>query len=646
MSTKANEYTAAQIQVLEGLEPVRKRPGMYIGSTDQNGIHQLVLEIVNNSIDEALAGFCNRIEVILHKDGKVTVSDNGRGIPVDEMPQYKKSALEIVMTKLHAGGKFGQGGYKVSGGLHGVGASVVNALSSYLHVEVRRQGKIWAQSYERGNPKGKVGELKNSIFEPYSDILKTLKASGTTTIFLPDSQVFGKDLNASFPFLKERLKQFAYLTRGLLLSIYAEEEDQTSSFFFEGGISSFVEDLNRHKKPQHAPPFYTHKDQEGIDVEIAAQYNEGYIENVLCFANNIYNSEGGTHLTGFRAGLTRTLNDFTKDKGYLKEKDEPLSGDDVREGLTAIISVKLDIKNLQFEGQTKAKLGNAEVRQIVEGVTRQYLYQYLEENPASAQKILQKVILATKARLAAKAARDTVIRKGVLEGLGLPGKLADCQEENPEIAEIFIVEGDSAGGSAKQGRDRRFQAILPLWGKILNVEKSRMDKILEHQGIRDLIMALGIGVGEELTPEKLRYGKTIIMTDADVDGKHIETLILTFFFRYMRPLVEQGRIYLAMPPLYKISKGKESYYVYSDEEKDLLLTEMPSALVQRFKGLGEMNPEQLWETTMNPESRTLKLINIEDAQKADETFTMLMGEEVPPRKKFIQAHAQYAELDI
>lgn len=632
---KASEYTAAQIKVLEGLEPVRKRPAMYIGSTDQTGIHRLVIEIVNNSIDEALVGACDQIEVILNKDSSVTVIDNGRGIPVEEMPRFKKSALEIVMTKLHAGAKFGEGGYKVSGGLHGVGASVVNALSEWMRVEVKRDGKLWAQEYERGAPKTKV-KLVGRV--PADE-------TGTIVTFRSDRQIFGKEIASDFTFLSERFKQFAYLTRGLFIRIKDEISDRENSYFFEGGIRSYVEAINRNKKLLH-PPFYTHQLANGVDLEIALQYNDGFAENVFCFANNIFNSEGGTHLTGFRAGLTRTLNDFVREKGFLKEGEENLSGDDVREGLTAVISVKLDVKNLQFEGQVKAKLGNAEVKPVVESVLHEKFYEFLEENPQAAQKIIQKGTLAAKARLAARAARESVLRKGVLEGLGLPGKLADCQEEDPNLAEIFIVEGDSAGGSAKQGRDRRTQAILPLWGKILNVEKSRLDKMLEHQAIRDLIIALGMGIGEEFDISRLRYGKVISMTDADIDGEHIKALLLTLFFRYMRPLIEQGHIFLAQPPLYKIARGKETAYVYNDREKEEVLAKMPGATVQRFKGLGEMNPGQLWETTMNPATRTLKLITIEDAQKADETFTMLMGEEVPPRKKFIQTHALKADLDV
>jgi len=629
------EYTSKQIQVLEGLDPVRKRPGMYIGSTDINGLHHLALEIVNNSIDEALMGACDRIEVTINKDNSVTVVDNGRGIPVDLHPQYKVSALELVMTKLHAGGKFGEGGYKVSGGLHGVGSSVVNALSSWMKVEVKRDGKIYVQEYERGKPKYKVKETGKVKSEE----------TGTTVTFLPDTQVFGKEISSNFEFLADRLRQFAYLTKGVYFRLLDERVGEEANYYFEGGIRSFAESINLNKKPLHIP-FYMHEHRDEIDVEVSIQYNEGYNEVVLCFTNNIYNPGGGTHLTGFRAGLTRTLNDFAREKGLIKAGEEALSGEDVREGLTAVISIKLDIKNLQFEGQTKDKLGNAEVRPVVEALLREKLYEFLEENPKEAQKIIGKGVLAAEARLAARAARETVLRKGLLDGMGLPGKLADCQTEDSNLAELFLVEGDSAGGSAKMARDRKFQAILPLWGKGLNVEKSRLDKILENQGTRDLIMAIGMGIGEEFDMTKLRYGKIVIMSDADVDGSHITTLRLTLFFRYMRPLVDGGHIYLAQPPLFKVTRGKQSEYAFTEKERDAILKRLPDGKVQRFKGLGEMNPEQLWETTMNPQTRIIKQVNIEDAQKADETFTMLMGEEVPPRKRFIQTHALAAELDV
>ncbi len=632
--TSSGPYTAAQIQVLEGLEPVKKRPGMYIGSTDQSGLHHLVLEIINNSIDEALVGACDRIETAINEDGSVTVIDNGRGIPVDPIPRFKTSALEIVMTKLHAGGKFGEGGYKVSGGLHGVGSSVVNALSEHMKVEVKRDGKLWIQEYKRGEPLYKVKQAGKA----------DKGDTGTVITFTPDNKVFGA-LSTDFGFLAERVREFAYLTKGVFFRVEDKRTKEEANYYFEGGIRSFVESLNRNKQPLHKA-FYTHEMRDEIDVEIALQYNDGYTETILCFANNILNPGGGAHLTGFRAGLTRTVNDFAKEKGIVKDGDGTLAGEDVREGLTAVVSVKLDIKNLQFEGQTKDKLGNAEVRPVVEQILREKLYEFLGETPAAAQKIVQKGVLAAEARLAARAARETVLRKGVMDGLGLPGKLADCQTEDPDEAELFIVEGDSAGGSAKQARDRKFQAILPLWGKGLNVEKSRLDKILDHQGTRDLVTAIGMGIGEEFDMERLRYGKVILMSDADVDGSHITTLHLTLFFRYMRPLVETGRVYLAQPPLYKVTRGKETAYAFSDREKEELLNKMPGGTVQRFKGLGEMNPSQLWETTMDPKTRTLKRITVEDAQKADETFTKLMGAEVPPRKRFIQTHALMAELDV
>lgn len=637
----AEKYTAEKITVLEGLDPVRRRPGMYIGSTDQTGLHHLVTEIVNNSVDEALAGSCDRIEVAFHKDGKISVADNGRGIPVEEMPQFKKSALEIVMTKLHAGGKFGsEGAYKVSGGLHGVGASVVNALSEWCRVEVRREGKTHYQEYKRGDPTTQVvteAFTGNGSRQTYN--------TGTTTIFKPDRRVF-KDLKPDFNFFKTQFRQFAYLTSGLTIRITdeREEEHKNYSFHFEGGVKSFVQSLNRHKNTLNDEPFYTHQQKNGVDVEVAIHYNEGFSENVLAFANNILNSEGGTHLTGFRSALTRSLNDYAVKHNLIKDNSHKFSGEDVREGLAAIISIKLDAQNLQFEGQTKMKLGNAEVRPIVDTVVREGLDAYLEEHPNEARAILEKNLLAFKARVAARAARETVIRKGALEGGALPGKLADCQEKDPEKSELFIVEGDSAGGSAKQGRDRRIQAILPLGGKILNTERNRLDKILKFEELKALIIALGIGIGEVLEPEKLRYHKIIIMTDADVDGQHIMTLLLTFFYRHMKEIIEQGRLYIAQAPLYRIQKGKEVRYVYNDEEKGRLTAK--ETTIQRFKGLGEMNPEQLWETTMNPETRILKKVEIEDAALADEVFTTLMGSEVPPRKRFIQTHAKQAEVDI
>ncbi len=626
-------YGIEQIQVLEGLEPVHKRPGMYIGSTDQTGLHHLVTEIVNNSVDEVLADRGDRIDVTFHKDGSVTVADNGGGIPIEEIRRYKKSALEILMTKLHAGAKFGGGAYKVSGGLHGVGSSVVNALSEWCKVEVKRKSKVYTQEYKRGEPTTEVKKIGAT------------SETGTTTIFKPDRKVFG-DLQPDFNFFKNQFRQYCYLTSGLTIHLYDERSDDEATFYFEGGLKSFVRALNRHKKTVTAEPFYIHKERNGIDVEVSLQYNDGFSENVFCFANNILNTEGGTHLTGFRSALTRSLNDYAAKQSIIKDNHSKLTGDDVREGLAAIVSIKMDVQDLQFEGQTKAKLGNAEVRSIVDSVVRDALDTYLEENPSDARNILEKNILAFKARVAARAARETVIRKGALEGGTLPGKLADCQEKDPAKAELFIVEGPSAGGSAKQGRDRATQAILPLGGKILNTERHRLDKILKFEELKALIIALGMGIGEVLEPEKLRYHKVIVMTDADVDGQHIMTLLLTFFYRHLRQVIERGHLYIAMAPLFRIQKGKDVHYIYSDEEKNKLVKKLESPTIQRFKGLGEMNPEQLWETTMNPETRILKKVEIEDAARADEVFTTLMGAEVPPRKRFIQTHAKQAEVDI
>ena len=626
-------YGIDQIQVLEGLEPVHKRPGMYIGSTDQTGLHHMVTEIVNNSVDEVLAGRGSRAEVILHKDGSITVSDDGGGIPVEELTKYKKSALEILMTKLHAGAKFGGGAYKVSGGLHGVGSSVVNALSEWCKVEVKRKGKVYTQEYKRGAPTTEVTAGKAT------------DETGTKTTFKPDPKVFG-DLQPDFNFFKTQFRQYCYLTQGLTIKLFDERTDEEQTFYFEGGVGSFVQSLNRHKKPLTDEPFYTHKEENEIAVEVAFQYNDGFSENVLCFANNIQNPEGGTHLTGFRSALTRVLNDYAAKQNIVKDNKSKLTGDDVREGLTAIVSIKMDVQDLQFEGQTKAKLGNAEVRPLVDSVVRGALETYLEENPSEARTIIEKNVLAFKARVAARAARDTVIRKGALEGGGLPGKLADCQEKDPAKSELFIVEGPSAGGSAKQGRDRKTQAILPLGGKILNTERNRLDKILKFEELKSLIIALGMGIGDIIEPEKLRYHKVVIMTDADVDGLHIMTLLLTFFYRHLKQVIEGGYLYIAMPPLFRIQKGKEIQYVYSEEERDRAVKKLDKPTIQRFKGLGEMNPEQLWETTMDPETRILKKVKIEDAALADEVFTTLMGAEVPPRKRFIQTHAKQAEVDI
>jgi len=641
-----NQYTAQQIQVLEGLEPVKKRPGMYIGSTDQTGLHHIITEIVNNSVDEALAGRCRSIQVILEKDGWIAVADDGGGIPVEKVPHYNVSALELCMTKLHAGAKFGAGGYKISGGLHGVGSSVTNALSEQMRVEVRRDGKAYFQEYRQGKPQGAV----KSITETKLDWIEGT-ASGTATRFLPDKKVF-TTIAPNYRTLREQYREYAYLTAGLTFHLIDQVHNREDTFYFEGGIKSFVRALNRHKNILTDIPLYTHKQYNGIDVEVAVLYNDGFSDNILSFANNIKTPEGGSHLTGFKSALTRSLNEYARKQGILKGNDENLSGDDVREGLTAVISVKLDSSTLQFEGQTKSKLGNPEARPAVEVVFKEALDTFLEENPRVARQIISKNILAATARRAARAARETVIRKGALEGSALPGKLADCQEKDPALSELFIVEGDSAGGSAKQGRDRKCQAILPLGGKILNTERHRLDKILKFEELKNLIVALGMGIGENLTPEKLRYHKVVIMCDADVDGQHIVTLLLTFFFRHLPQIIEGGYLYVAQPPLYRIQKGKEIRYVYSTDEKASLMAQSApeaggkKAIIQRFKGLGEMNPEQLWETTMNPEKRILKLVTVDDATRADKVFTTLMGNEVSPRKRFIQTHAAQAELDI
>lgn len=628
-------YSAKDITVLEGLEPVRKRPGMYIGSTDQRGLHHLVWEVVDNSIDEAMAGDCNEITVIIHPKNAVSVIDNGRGIPVDKHEKTKKSALETVMTILHAGGKFGGDGYKVSGGLHGVGVSVVNALSTKLVAEVKRDGKLYRQEYRRGKA---VKDI---------EIVGKAEGTGTTIMFEPDPEIFDL-VEFNFETVITHLRQQAYLTKGITINIIDERTGQDHHFYFEGGIKSYVQYLNRNRK-QIDGVFYFEKEMDGVNVEIAVQYTEEFQESVYTFANNIYTTEGGSHLTGFKSALTRVMNQYARAKEFLKEKEENLTAEDVREGLTAIVSVK--VKDPQFEGQTKSKLGNAEVRTVVESLFLEKFLEFLEENPGVGRGIINKVLLAARARIAARQARDTVIRKGALEGMTLPGKLADCSSRDPQDSELFIVEGDSAGGSAKQGRNREIQAILPLRGKILNTEQARMDKIYANNEIKALIVAIGTGIKETFDIEKLRYHKIVIMTDADVDGAHIRTLLLTFFFRYLRPLVEQGYIYIAQPPLYKISQGKLSKYVYPPEEN--LEGEMKQfdknqkVNIQRYKGLGEMNPEQLWETTMDPTRRTILQVTIEDAEKADQMFSTLMGEEVIPRKRFIQAHAKAVQnLDI
>ena len=633
----ASDYTAASIQVLEGLEAVRRRPGMYIGSTDVRGLHHLIWEVVDNSIDEAMAGHATTIRVTINVDGTVEVIDDGRGVPVGKHATGK-DALEVVHTVLHAGGKFGGGGYKVSGGLHGVGVSVVNALSDHLRVESARDGSIWAQEYVRGKPTGavrKIGPQGNR--------------RGTRTVFHADPQMF-ETIEYSFDTVSQRLRESAYLTKGVWITLIDERVDRERSFYFEGGLQSFVRHLNRNKEALHARPIYVERREGSTAVEVALQYNDTYTENVLAFANNINTVDGGTHITGFRAALTSSLNDWARKAGMLKDADSNLSGDDVREGLTAVISVKLT--DPQFEGQTKAKLGNAEVKGQVQTAVTDSLIQHLEENPADGRRIIEKCLTSARAREAARKARDLVIRKGVLDGLSLPGKLADCQERDPAKSELFIVEGDSAGGSAKQGRDRRFQAILPLRGKVLNVEKARLDKIVASENVRPLIIALGAGIegiGDSFDLTKLRYHRVIIMTDADVDGAHIRTLLLTLFFRHMPQIIEAGYLYIAQPPLYRVSTGKVTKYAQSEGERDRIVKEfnVKNLSVQRFKGLGEMNADQLWDTTMNPETRVLLRAEIEDAAEADGIFTMLMGEKVGPRKEFIKSEARKVRnLDI
>jgi DNA gyrase subunit B len=631
-----SHYTAADIQVLEGLEAVRRRPGMYIGSTDARGLHHLVYEIVDNSVDEAIAGYCDQIDITIRADGSVWVRDNGRGIPVDKHEKAGKSALEVIMTVLHAGGKFGGGGYKVSGGLHGVGASVVNALSEWVTVDVRKDGVVYRQTYQRGVPDGPV--------EPIGET--TLDDHGTTTTFQADSDIFSS-LDYDFDVLLQRFRETAYLTRGLAILFRDERVDREMSFFFDGGIISFVRHLNRNKQAIHPKPFYVSREVSDSLVEVAMQYNAGYAESTHTFANNINTVDGGTHLTGFKAALTRTINDYARKNGFLKETDENLSGEDVREGLTAIVSVKLP--EPQFEGQTKGKLGNAEVAGQVQSVVNDSLSTYLNENPAVARRIVEKCVFASRAREAARKARELVQRKGSLDTFSLPGKLADCSERDPSRAELYIVEGDSAGGSAKQGRERRFQAVLPLRGKILNVEKARLDKMLQNEEIRVLVTALGTSIGDQFDASKLRYHRIVLMTDADVDGAHIRTLLLTFFFRHLEDLISDGRLFIAQPPLYRMQSGRETHYVYSDAVREELIKTNPNRKwdIQRFKGLGEMNAEQLWDTTMDPEQRTLLQVTVDDAVRADETFDMLMGSAVPPRKRFIQTHAREVQnLDV
>jgi DNA gyrase subunit B len=630
----AGDYNAASIQVLEGLEAVRRRPGMYIGSTDARGLHHLVWEVVDNSIDEAMAGHASRIDVRIQPDATVVVEDDGRGVPVGRHATGK-DALEVVHTVLHAGGKFGGGGYKVSGGLHGVGVSVVNALSEWMRVESARDGQVWSQEYARGKP-----------VTPVTKVGAQGSRKGTRTAFRFDREMF-PEAEYSFETIVQRLRESAYLNKGLWISFVDERSDRERSFYFEGGLVSFVRHLNRHKEVLHARPISVEKREGATAIEVALQYNDTFTENVFAFANNINTVDGGTHITGFRAALTSSLNDWARRAGILKESDANLSGDDVREGLTAVVSVKL--VEPQFEGQTKAKLGNAEIKGQVQAAVAEGIAQHLDENPADGRRIIEKSLTAARAREAARKARDLVIRKGALEGMSLPGKLADCQERDPAKSELYIVEGDSAGGSAKMGRDRRFQAVLPLRGKVLNVEKARLDKVLSSENVRPLIIALGAGIGETFDLAKLRYHRVIIMTDADVDGAHIRTLLLTFFYRHMPLVIESGHLFIAQPPLYRVSTGKQTLYAQSEREREAALKKLSgrNVSVQRFKGLGEMNADQLWETTMNPETRTLLRADIEDAASADEIFSMLMGEKVGPRKDFIKSEARKVRnLDV
>ena len=629
------DYGAEQIQILEGLEAVRMRPGMYIGSTSERGLHHLVYEVVDNSIDEALAGYCDHIDVTIHKDNSITVVDNGRGIPVD-MHESGKPAVEVVLTVLHAGGKFGGDGSKVSGGLHGVGVSVVNALSTSMEVQVKRDGKIYEIAFKRG------------VTTKPLTVVGTTAETGTRVHFVPDPEIFSVT-TYSYETLRHRLRELSFLNHGITIGLHDErvEPVRSESFHFEGGISSFVEHLNRKKEVLNPEPIYFNGVKDATVVEIAMQYNDSYQENIYSFVNNINTEEGGTHLAGFKLALTRAANDFARKQGILKDKDSNLSGDDVREGLTCVISLK--IREPQFEGQTKTKLGNSEVRGIVDSIVTEGLSEYFDENPAITKRIIEKAIMASRAREAARKARELTRRKNALEVSSLPGKLADCSVKDPEQAEIYLVEGDSAGGSAKQGRDRRFQAILPLRGKILNVEKARLDKIFANAEIRTMITAFGTGISEDFDLSKRRYGKIIIMTDADVDGAHIRTLLLTFLYRYMKPLIEHGHVYIAQPPLYQIRKGKKHWYTYSDDELARKLDEVgrDGVTVQRYKGLGEMNPEQLWETTMDPEGRTMLRVEMEDAEEADELFTILMGDKVEPRRQFIEENAKLVRnLDI
>lgn len=627
-------YTAAQIKVLEGLEPVKKRPGMYIGSTDEKGFHHLIIEVIDNSIDESLAGFAKNVWIVLKEDGGAEVRDNGRGIPVDKH-KSGLSALEVAMTKLHAGAKFDDSVYKVSGGLHGVGVSVVNALSQWLRVEVHRQGKAYAQEYRRGKPITRVEQVGKA------------KDTGTITTFIPDKKVF-KKIEFNYKLIEQTIRERAYLIPGLKFHLTDKRSNIKKNFYFEGGIRSLVKHLNRNKKAIH-DVIRVDGQANSMAMETAIQYNDGYSENIQSFVNVINTQDGGTHLTGFKMALTRAINDYAKKSGAIKEGNG-FVGNDTTEGLTAVVALRMPTDKIQFESQTKTRLNNPEAQGLVATIVKKGLDTFFEEHPSEARRIIEKIALAARARLAARAARQAVIRKGELSGLGLPGKLADCQETNPKGSELFLVEGDSAGGSAKQGRDRGFQAILPIGGKILNTERAHLDKIIKFEELKDLIIALGMGIGETLNPKKLRYHRIIIMCDADVDGQHIVTLLLTFFYRHLQVVIEKGHLYIAMPPLYRIQIGKESLYAYNEEgKKEIVATRSSNKKkigIQRYKGLGEMNPDQLWETTMNPVRRILKKVIVEDAHKADQVFTTLMGSEVPPRKRFIQTYARTANLDV
>lgn len=653
MATKNNEYSGDKIVVLEGLEPVRKRPAMYIGSTDTRGLHHIVTEIIDNSVDEALAGHAKNVWITMHSDGSVTVVDDGRGIPVDKNPKYGVSALELVMTKLHAGGKFEGAAYKVSGGLHGVGASVVNALSEKMIVHVSRDGKLYRQEYARGIPQGPLKTLDATKLPTLYPLKETAPATfdrGTISTFYPDRTIFTDAGELEFEKIKKMIRERAYLVSSLFFHLFDENTGNEANFYFEGGVVSLVAELNKNKTPLH-DPIYIKKEYENAELEVVIQYNDTFNETLESFVNVIQTPEGGTHVSGFRSALTRSINDYIKKQYPNAKEDLTVTGEDTREGLAAIVYVKLPSQNLQFEGQTKTKLGNSEVAPLVQTAVKEGLDVFFEEHPSEARTICEKSLLAKKARLAAKAAKEAIIRKGALDGLGLPGKLADCQEKDPSKSELYLVEGNSAGGTAKQGRDRKFQAILALRGKVLNTERARLDKIIEFEELKDLVIALGMGIGETMDASKLRYHRVVIMTDADVDGEHIRTLLLTFFFRHLPEVVSGGYLYIAQPPLFKVQSGQNIQYAFSEIERDAIIAQFPvekraNIIIQRYKGLGEMNANQLWETTMDPKVRVLKQVSSTDGEKADQVFTMLMGKEVPPRKRFIQTHAKMANLDI